>query len=223
VAETFTQISGFSDLAAILLVILFLVGIAQMWFVNRDRSVFLILTTVFIFAISYILSFKMPMQSRHLICISIVFFLGIACSYRALYALIRRPSIVYVLIAVLCIISAPMLASYYSGYSKNDWRGFGAALQEKTNPGDGIVTVPNYMAVPLNYYYSADKDNTHEYGATTSEDLDKVYFQRGNGTMYFVVTSDISAADPEGDAVAWLKNNTIFLGQDTGIFLFSSQ
>jgi len=223
IAETFTQISGFSDLAAILLVILFLVGITQMWFVNRDKSVFLILTTVFIFAISYILSFKMPMQSRHLICISIVFFLGIACSYRAMYALIRRPAVVYVLIAVLCIISAPMLAGYYSGYSKNDWRGFGVALQEKTNPGDGVVTVPGYMDVPLNYYYSSVKDNTTQYQATTGQDLDKAYSQKGNSTMYFVVTSDIYAANPGGDAVAWLNNNTRFLGQDTGIFLFSSR
>jgi mannosyltransferase len=223
IAETFTQISGFSALAAIILVILFCVGIIQMWFVSRDKSVFLILTTVFIFAISYILSFKMPMQSRHLICISIVFFLGIACSYKVLYALIRRPAVVYSLIAVLCIISAPMLVSYYSGYSKEDWRGFSAALQEKTNSGDGIVTVPNYMGVPLNYYYSADKDNTHEYGATTGQELERVYSQKGNGTMYFVVTSDIYAANPNGDAVAWLSNNTRLLGQDTGIYLFSSR
>jgi len=223
IAETFTQISGFNALAAILLVLLFCVGIIQMWFVNREKSVFLILTTVFIFAISYILSFKMPMQSRHLICISIVFFLGIACSYGVFYALIRRPSIVYVVIAVLCLISAPMLIGYYSGYSKEDWRGFSTALQEKTNPGDGIVTVPNYMALPLNYYYSADIDHTHEYGATTGQELDKVYSQKGNGTMYFVVTSDIYAANPDGDAVAWLGNNTRLLGQDTGIFLFSSR
>jgi 4-amino-4-deoxy-L-arabinose transferase-like glycosyltransferase len=222
IAETFTQISGFNDFAAILLIILFIVGIVQMWFINKNRSVFLVLITIFIFAISYILSFKMPMQSRHLICISIVFFLGIACSYRTLYALIRRPSMVYVLVAVLCLISAPMLTGYYSGYSKDDWRGFGAALQEKTNLGDEIVTVPGYMSLPLDYYYSSAKDNTREFGATTSQDLDKLYSQKGNSTMYFVVTQDISAADPNGDAVAWLKNNTRFLGQDTGIYLFTS-
>jgi mannosyltransferase len=223
VAETFTQISGFSALAAILLVILFCVGIIQMWFVNRDKSVFLILTTVFIFAISYILSFKMPMQSRHLICISIVFFLGIACSYKALYVFIRRPAIVYVLIAALCIISTPMLVSYYSGYSKEDWRGFGSALQEKTNPGDSVVAVPGYMTQPLNYYYSPVKDHTTEFQATTGPELVKAYSQKGNGTMYFVVTSDIYAANPDGDAVAWLSNNTRLIGQDTGIFLFSSR
>ena len=115
-----------------------------------------------------------------------------------------------------------MLVSYYSGYSKNDWRGFGVVLHEKTNPGDSIVAVPGYMTQPLDYYYSSVKDETQEYSATTRQDLDKVYLQKGNGTMYFVVTSDISAADPGGDAVAWLKNNTVFLGQDTGIFLFSS-
>jgi 4-amino-4-deoxy-L-arabinose transferase-like glycosyltransferase len=223
IVETFTQISGFSDLAAILLFILFIVGIAQMWFINKNKSVFLILTMVFTFVISFILSFKMPMQSRHLICISIVFFLGIAGSYKAFYTLIRRPSIIYVVIAVLCLISAPMLIGYYSGYSKDDWRGFSAALQEKTNPGDAVVTVPDYMNGPLNYYYSPVEDHTTELQATTSHDLEKVYSQKGNNTMYFVVTSDIYAANPDGDAVAWLSNNTRHIGQDTGIFLFSSR
>ena len=41
--------------------------------------------------------------------------------------------------------------------------------------------------------------------------------------IYYVVTSDISSADPSGDAIAWLKTNATFLKQDTGIYLFSSK
>jgi hypothetical protein len=164
----------------------------------------------------------MPMLPRYLIFLSIVFFIGIAVSYRVFYSLWSHKVVVYCFIAVLVVVSAPVLAGYYSGYSKEDWRGFSEALQEKTGPGDVIVAVPGYIAQPLDYYYSSAKDNTQEYGATTIQDLEKIYSQKGNSTMYFVVTGDISAADPEGDALTWLRNNTHLAGQDTGIYLFTS-
>jgi hypothetical protein len=124
---------------------------------------------------------------------------------------------------VLFIISAPVLAGYYSGYSKDDWRGFSETLQEKIGPGDAVVAVPSYMAVPLDYYYSSAKGNTREYGATTAADLENISSESGNSTIYYVVTSDISAADPNGDAVMWLKNNTRLVGTDVtqAIYLFT--
>ena len=112
--------------------------------------------------------------------------------------------------------------NYYSGYSKDDWRGFAGLIQQRTNPGDAVVLVPGYISQPFDYYYSNTSDKTFEYGATTSQDLEKVYADKGNSTMFFIVTGDISAANPQGDALAWLKNNTKFLGQDTGIYIFTS-
>ena len=221
--ETFSQISGFNEIAMFLLIALFIIGIVQAFLIDKNKGVFLVLLTVLTFVISYILSFKMPMLPRYLIFLSIVFFIGIAVSYRAVYSLWNTKAVVYGFIVVLFVISAPILAGYYSGYSKEDWRGFSETLQEKTSPGDAVVAVPSYMAVPLDYYYSSAKGNTREYGATTGQDLEKIYAQKGNSTMYFVVTDDISAADPDGDALAWLQNNTRLAGQDTGIYLFTSQ
>jgi mannosyltransferase len=220
--ETFSQISGFNDIAMFVLVALFVVGIIQAFLIDKNKGIFLVLLTILIFVVSYILSFKMPMVPRYLIFLSIVFSIGIAVSYRAVYSLWNTKAVVYGFIIVLFIISAPVLAGYYSGYSKDDWRGFSEALQQKTVPGDVVVSVPGYNDQPLDYYYSSAKGNTREYGATTSQDLEQIYAQKGNSTMYFVVTGDISAADPDGDALAWLQNNTHLAGQDTGIYLFTS-
>jgi 4-amino-4-deoxy-L-arabinose transferase-like glycosyltransferase len=222
ISETFNQISGFNEIAMYVLVALFVIGIVQAFRIDKNKGIFLVLLTVLTFVVSYILSFKMPMEPRYLIFLSILFFIGIAVSYRVFYSFWCNQAVVYGFIVVLFIISAPVLAGYYSGYSKDDWRGFSEALQEKVNPGDAIVSVPGYIAQPLDYYYSSAKDNTREYEATTSQDLEKIYSQKGNSTMYFVVTGDISAADPDGDAVAWLQNNTRLAGQDTGIYLFTS-
>ena len=222
IVETFYEISGSVDLVMFLLVALFIIGIVQSFIINKNKGAFLVLLTVITVIISYYLSFKMPELPRYLIFLSIVFFLGIAVSYRFFYSLWRSKAVVSGFIIILFVISAPMLSVYYSGYSKPDWRGFSEALQEKISPGDAVVSVPGYISQPLDYYFSSAQTNTKEYGATTSQDLEKIYSQKGNSTMYFVMTDDISAADPNGDAMAWLKNNTNYVGQDTGIYLFTS-
>ncbi|MGP8085080.1 MAG: glycosyltransferase family 39 protein [Methanoregula sp.] len=215
ITETFSQISGMNDIAMYLLVALFVVGIIQAFRIGKNKGIFLVLITVLTFVISYILSFKMPMEPRYLIFLSIVFFLGIAVSYRLVYSLWNTKAVVYGFIVVLFVISAPVLAGYYSGYSKEDWRGFSAALQQKTMPGDLVVSVPGYIAQPLDYYYSSTKAQTKEYGATTAADLGNISSESGNSTIYYVITlGDISAADPNGDAIAWLKNNTQLISTD---------
>ena len=222
ILETFIQVAGMNDITMYLLVALFIFGMIQAFRIGKNKGIFLVLITVLTFVISDILSFKMPMLPRYLIFISIVFFLGIAVSYQLVNSLWNSKVVVYGFIVVLFVISAPVLAGYYSGYSKDDWRGFSESLQQKTIPGDVVVSVPAYIDQPLDYYYSSTKADTREYGATTGQDLEKIYSQKGNSTMYFVVTGDISAADPDGDALAWLQNNTRLADQDTGIYLFTS-
>lgn len=222
ITETFRQVSGFNDIAMFILVALFILGIIQAFFTDAKKGIFLVTLTVLTFVISFILSFKMPMIPRYLIFFSIVFFIGIALSYKIFYLLISNRAIVYGLVLALCVISAPTLAGYYSGYSKEDWRGFSGLIQQKTVPGDMVVLVPGYVSQPLDYYYSNATDKTFEYGAYTGQDLANIYSAKGSSTMYLVVTGDISAANPQGDALAWLNNNTRLLGQNTGIYLFTA-
>jgi mannosyltransferase len=115
-----------------------------------------------------------------------------------------------------------MLVNYYSGYSKEDWRGISGQIQQITKPGDIVVVVPGYISQPLNYYYANASDQTFEFGANTGKQLEVINTGKGNNSAYFVVTGDISAANPNGDAIAWLNANTKPLGQKTGIYLFVS-
>ena len=81
---------------------------------------------------------------------------------------------------------------------------------------------PAYISQPFDYYYSNTTDQTIEYSANTATDLQAINAQKNNNTVFFVVTGDINAANPEGDAEQWLKQNTKSLGQNTGIYLMSS-
>jgi hypothetical protein len=85
-----------------------------------------------------------------------------------------------------------------------------------------VVVVPGYVSQPFNYYYSNATDQTLEFGVSTAKDLDAINAGKGNSSAYFIVTGDISAANPDGDAIAWLNDHTKPLGQNTGIYLFVS-
>jgi mannosyltransferase len=222
IIATFQQLAGFSDIAMYLLLILFAIGIIQAFVIDKNKGIFLVLLTVLTFIISFILSYKMPMVPRYLIFFSIVFFIGIAISYKSFYMIVNNRGVVYCFIAFLFVLNVPMFANYYSGYSKDDWRGFSGQLQQITKPGDFVVVVPGYVSQPLDYYYSHTADKTDEYGVYTAKDLQENSMKKTNNTIYYVVTGDIASANPGGDALAWLKEHTKPVAQNTGIYLFTS-
>ena len=132
IVETFYEISGSVDLVMFLLVALFIIGIVQSFIINKNKGAFLVLLTVITVIISYYLSFKMPELPRYLIFLSIVFFLGIAVSYRFFYSLWRSKAVVYGFIIILFVISAPMLSVYYSGYSSRTGEVFQKHFRKKS-------------------------------------------------------------------------------------------
>lgn len=221
IIATFAQISG-SEVAMYLLLILFIAGIVQAFLLDKNKGIFILTLTVLTFVISNFLSYRIPMQPRYLIFLAIIFFITIALSYRLLSDHIDCRGVVYGFLVLMVVVNAPMLVNYYSGYSKEDWRGFSSNLQQLTHKGDFIVVVPGYMSQPLDYYYSNSSDQTIELPADTAGELKTINARKNNNTLFFVVTGDISAANPEGDAIAWLEENTKSLGQNTGIYLLTS-
>lgn len=222
IIATFRQISGFSDIAMVIFILLFLVGVFQAFRMDRDKGVFLVLLTVLTFVISYLLSYKIPMQPRYLIFLSIVFFIGVALAYKPVYYLISNRGVVYGFMALMVLLSAPLLVGYYSGYSKEDWRGFSKELSAMTKPGDLVVVLPAYVSQPLNYYYSNTTDTTFQYGAYTAEELDRIALKKVNSTIYYVITGDILSANPNGDALAWLQQNARPRIQGREIIVYTS-
>ena len=224
IIETFRQMSGFSDIAMVLMLALFIVGIVQAFMTDRDKGVFLVSLTVLTFAISIILSYRIPMQPRYLIFLTIIYFIAIAIAYKPVCSLLSNRGVIYGFMALLILLSAPTLAGYYAGYSKEDWRGVSTSLGEMTNEGDFVVVMPGYILQPLNYYYSNTTDKTILFGLYTADQLDALSIRNTqNATVWYVVTGDIMSADPSGGAVGWLKEFTTPRMQSNNIVIFSSR
>ena len=220
--QTLLQISGFNDLIMVLFIFLFLVGVISTWREDRKGSLLLVFMMILPLAASLLLSSRMPMIPRYLIYLLPVYFIGIASSYPALYALVRDKRAIYLAIIGVFLISTPFLATYYTTPQKNDWRGFSEELAGMTVEGDLVVVLPPYMSQPLDYYYSNATDGTIELGANTGEDLDAIREQYSDRRAFYVVTADILAVDPTGEALVWLDKNAEFVGQRMGIYLFRS-
>ena len=224
IQETIVEFSGgFTPLAwliAIIYFVLMVVGLTFLFSEDRNKCLFSGMYLILPLVISIFLSSKITMNPRYIIYLLPVFYALIAMSYPLLFRLIPNRKTLYAVLILIVAINVPLLAGYYTTFTKEDWRGFAGAVQSTTRDGDLVVLVPGYMAQPFNFYYSNITDKTLQSGAYTGKELDAISSRKGNSSAYFVVTGDISAANPDGDAVAWLKDHTTLLGQDTGIYLF---
>jgi hypothetical protein len=160
------------------------------------------------------------MIPRYLIFLLPFFFIAVAAINKPVLSAVPNKSVVYLLIVVLVIINMPVLANYYSAYWKEDWRGFSRQLQTFTKDGDIVVVAPGYIRQPFDYYYSNSTDKTMEFGVYSAQELQNISDARNKAQVFIVLTGDITAADPSGKLWDRIKQNTTFIGQDTGIHLF---
>jgi hypothetical protein len=123
---------------------------------------------------------------------------------------------------VLVIINIPFLISYYQNPSKDDWRGFSGMVHGFASPGDRIVLIPSYNYQPFDYYYQNSTAGTLEFGADSIRELEEITASAGEHRVFYVVTGDINAVDPQGTMLAWFNGRARIIGQDTGIYLLSS-
>ncbi len=217
---TFSQFSGNFLPIVLLSVVLFLIG---MFMILRTRPEICILftwTTVLTIAGSIALSYFMPMVPRYLLGILPIFFIGIASSYLVLARFKPDKKVIYACLALILIVSLPGLVSYYSAVSKEDWRYVSALIADNTAQGDIVVLMPGYVSAPFDFYYDNTTDMTVELGLSTAEDLNRVLVQKGNEKILIAVTHDLSAADPSGEALQWLKDHAQYAGYYRGVYIF---
>jgi hypothetical protein len=152
----------------------------------------------------------MPMIPRHLIYLVVPFYLSIAMVYVAIHNLvpdISAKKIVAGMLICFALIAVPYYSTYYTTHSKENWKGIACDLEMLTVQGDTVIVVPSYVENTLGYYFSNSKDGTYYLGLTTATELENVNAVQSNGTKYYVITSDIVAADPSGAALAWIQQH----------------
>jgi uncharacterized membrane protein len=220
VTSSVNQFFFYNDYISAISIIFMIIGIIAMLFYNRSKALFGALFLVLPLLISVILSTKMTMNPRYLIVILPVLYTLIAIGLYQFSKLWNSKYVVITLIIGVLLVTAIPLYTYYTTPTNEDWRGYAGLLTQSTKSGDIIVTLPGYISQPLDYYYYNSTDNTQEYYLYNVSDINQVIANKRNATVYFVVTPDIMATNPNGEVVQWLNQNTNSLGQYVGIYTF---
>lgn len=222
ITETFTRFSALNGLIAILFVSLFIIGLIPLYKKSKTYWSFFILLITLPLLFSVIISPRMTMNPRYLLYLMAIFYTGIACSCCMLPKLSSKKWGVILIIMGVIVLNISMILGYHQSVVKDDWRTYSNALAESTRDGDFIILIPGYNELPFNYYYKKATDRTEVFGAVTPQDIEGIISKRGNNSVYYVVTNDITAANPEGDTYNWLNKNAQYLGQYTNIYTFIS-
>jgi hypothetical protein len=107
------------------------------------------------------------------------------------------------------VISIPYAVNYYTKFSKEDWRGVASYLETTAKTQDNVMLIPGYVAKPFRYYYEqSGKSKEIDLNTFTAGEMERIRNLSGNTTMYYVVTSHIYAANPQGDVLKWIWKNT---------------
>lgn len=207
------QMAGYADYAAVVLISLFAIGCLWLYFKNRDQFALILSIIVVTFIVSLFMATKIPMLPRYLIFLTIPLSLGIGMAITKIPSKVNQKHAVWALLLLFLVLSIPFYTTYYTKLSKEDWRGVSQDLKLMTKNGDTVVAVPKYIEMPLGYYYLSFFDNTSLVGAMTIDDLKRIQnaSYTANGTTFYVITSDIVAADPSGQALRWIQANSVVM------------
>jgi len=218
-----------------LFMLLFVIGLIAIAMRQKDQFAFLGVYLAIPFTASYILAAKMPFSPRYLLFLLPAYLIlvarGITAIANTLYSsnssspskdtIKKRHTSIVIIILIFLLISFPLITEYYSVSQKNDWRVATAYIESVTQSGDVVSTLPGYMFQALVYYYDNSSDGTYRVNPPYSESGLSSFVEQ-HGRVWFMVTWDISAANPDGSAVRWLQNNATFVNQVTGIYIFTA-
>ncbi len=203
---TFSDFSFLNDIVAIFFIILMIAGLWLTWRLNKYTAVALGIFLFIPMIISMYMSFRIPFNVRYHIYLITIFLVIVGIGIGRLVEFLNKNKGVYVALVLIILLSIMPLSAYYSNLHKEDWRGFTANLQKITQPGDIIVPVPGYMVQPLQYYYSNQSDKTFiKYIGSNEAGFKSL--ENETGSVYFVVTWDIQAADPSGYSLQYLTDH----------------
>lgn len=214
ITNFFITMNAFDMVISYIISFIFIISIIFLLFKNKNKFILLASLILVTFIASIYLSYSMPMLPRYLIFLTIPIFLSIAYMVSSI-----KGKSLYLIVGLLTILSIIPLGAYYGNFTKEDWRGLSVDFDKNLVPGDTIVVVPDYIKLPLDYYYNSTQ---HSVTVVPVRSLASITDIKSSGRIYYVVTGDVGAVDPSGSIVKWLNSNKKMVAQYNGIGVYTN-
>jgi hypothetical protein len=207
IAESYKDFYSHNELLMVIAGILLVLGITGMYRYDRRKCALLVSMILPPLAVSILISYKLAIEPRYALIILPPLFVGMAMSCAVTDRLVKkekvlsRLGILVIFLVFITAVSIPPVQDLYSSPVKfnQDWRNMSLTVSALTGPGDVVVVLPDYMARPFDYYYSAGREGTTEFAVTTTAELENAYRVKGSNRM--VVVED---ADHEAPPMQWV-------------------
>ncbi|WP_214044325.1 glycosyltransferase family 39 protein [Methanomethylovorans sp.] len=227
----------FSPSPSLLYLTFFALGAIAMVLSKRRQAVLLCSWFFLPVIVSYYLSDIMPFHPRYLLFILPAYLLIIARGLTATSSFIfsvntspksnrhlsekKSQVLTVIFVFVLLLSSLGPLVNYYSSPKKDDWRGVASYMTTITRPGDIIAPLPGYISKPFRFYYDNSTDGTFIIDPGSSQqELDSFVDEQTN-TIFFILTGDINAANPNGTVISWLGENADVVNIITNVYILT--
>ncbi len=208
VTDIFVEMAGFHILFALIFLLLALVGMRR--YLDPSFAVLVPLAIVVPLIISAALAPHMDLSVRYLIFLLPVFFTLVGSGFVDLFDRVNMSTHQMLLVTGLfiAIIAAPTLMTYYTEYTKIDYRGAATYLTAVTNDGDTVVLVPQSRESAFLYYYNATTDGTTFISLNPDiPDLDTLV--QKSRTVWLVKTEVTECLDPNAPINRWLADHAM--------------
>jgi mannosyltransferase len=205
---------GYNNIITIAIFLL-LIGMGFVIFYKLQKTLAIELgaTCAFVLVVSVAISHTIPMLPRYMITLFPILYVVSGMAIVSLYVNYRK--VAYLTLAIILIVGGLSLHTYYTTYTRENWKGYASELSKNTQGGDVIIVLPNYMRLALDFYYNNETDGTVEYGVYNS--VDELMSLTSSKRTYYVFTWDISATDPDLTTVKWIEANAKPIGTYYGI------
>jgi len=154
----------------------------------------------------------------------IPFALGISALYTPIVELTskgkRNIPLVIMFILIFAMLGVPFYSQYYTTYYKEDWRGVSRELSARAAPGDVIIPLPAYLKLPLEAYYNASRHGTTMLTINNLSELQNYTRTNTTHATFYVITYDITVADPSLQMLHWTGWNKPIVSQYGNVVIF---
>jgi uncharacterized membrane protein len=209
------------DGVVIILLLLFLLGLVQLYRNNRHQFFFMVVAIALPFVITVALSYRMAITFRYLIGLLPFFFLGISYCISSVHRHIFTVRLSCIVILIIIALSVPSLNLYYSSDSKSgeDWKGLSLELHNLTGAGDTILVYPYFYKTPLAYYYHNETEYSFVYGIKNETDLAGLAIQNPDQKFFLIIVGSGSLTPP-GEIGQWINSHAVLVEKHEELSLY---
>ena len=224
IIRIFSDNLGPGKAKALLLGTFMIIGLISLFWVKREKFLFLIFMILIPLPVLYYASFWIPVVSRYSIFLLPFLLISISFFFLLFQKYVKKPLFIITVVIIIGVICIPSLSAYYSADSKNgeNWKDASLNIKNLEEPGSVIVIMPEYCSTPFNYYYNNTSEKTYEFSVGNQSDIDNIISANKEKKVFLIVRGMNMLNKFQLLNITWVNGHLILEDKKDSISIYST-